>query len=519
MLRVSVAGAVMLAAFAPAAMASGWSQPEPLSQFDGNPGVPAIVTGDSGGARAAWSQGGVFVSAERVPATPWSLPVPSADAVSGDLRLVPLGNSETLAVWAAPDGLAAALRPDGGPWGASQVIDAGGSAPSGLQVVSANGEAVVVWSYGAAEGVRSASYVDGDWSDVSVLSGEAPAVDPSVALDDSGRAIAVWRAAGNQIAAAERAAGGDWSEAEPVTTTGVPGRNAPQIALGSDDTVLAAWREPGQIAAAARAADGTWTASVGVATATRPSNALPADRSARLLGPRITADGNGTTAVWVEVATGRLLTRTRDAAGVWSDILALSPARENAVEPRASVDGDGTLRVTWIQGSGTGTRVRATERQEGRGFSAPVNLSRRQGEVHDLSLSIADDGNALAAWLRDTPRGDSSSPRACVAKPPAHRFRCGPTLPPGRARRSCRPISSGSTSASPKPPSVARPPSSAGSTTVLSRVTSAARVWTTTISDQASRACSPVPRPPRPSSPKRNPGRWLSPRPATAAGR
>ncbi len=405
MLRLSVAGVLGLAALAPAAAASGWSQPEPLSQFDGDPGPPAIATGDSGGARAAWSQGGVFTSAERVPATPWSLPGTGGPAVSGELRLAPLGDSETLAVWAAPDGVTAAVRPDGGPWGDPQVIDPAGPAAVGLRLVSADGEAVAVWSSGAAGGIRTASYIDGDWEDVVVVSGQAPGVDPSVALDDDGQAIAVWRAGANQIAAAQRGKNGEWSEAEPVTAAGVPGRAAPQVALGADDTVLAAWREPGQIAAAARADDGTWTTPVGVATASRPATVLSASESAKVLGPQIVADGDGITAVWVEVATGRLLTRTRDAAGVWSDIIALSPARENAVEPRARVDGDGTLRVTWIQGSGTGTRVRATERTEGAGFSAAVNLSRRQGEVHDLSLSIADDGNALAAWLRDTAPG------------------------------------------------------------------------------------------------------------------
>lgn len=404
-LRALPFAALALALSAGTAFGSGWSQPEPLSLPGEAAGPPAIATGDTGAGLGAWPQGGALTSAERAPATPWGLPESGPAGVTADVALATIGEGATLAVWATATGPASAIRLSGEPWGAPQLLDADGPAPVGLRLASNGEDAVAVWSSGAGEGTRASSFVDGDWSDVTVLSGEAPGADPAVDLDDDGRALAVWRSAANQLAAAERNAGGEWSEPESVTTAGVSGRTAAEIVIGSDGGAVATWREPGQIAAAQRADDGSWAAPVRVSSASRPSAPVAAGRAPRLIGPQIAADGTGLSVAWSELSTGRLLVRTRSDAGIWGAIRPLSPSRENAREPRVAVDDDGNLLVAWIQGSGTGTRVRAAQRPAGEDFTAPVNLSRRQGEVHDLAMSAAVDGGALAAWLRDTSSG------------------------------------------------------------------------------------------------------------------
>ncbi|MDQ0935252.1 hypothetical protein [Streptomyces turgidiscabies] len=202
-------------------------------------------------------------------------------------------------------------------------------------------------------------------------------------------------------AAGYTASAGPWTAA--ATLTGAEGQQSLiDVKAAGDGTVFALWLDKAagattwDVQAAVKPAGGnTWGAPHTLSTG-RGKNA-EADLA-------VTADGHAVV-TWLDGDSGALadLAATWDPAqGSWSAPAPLTAYDGSYLSPaRLAAAADGTLTAIWTQGDGSlQYQVMTATRAPGAlSWSAPEPLgSNSSGYIYDLSVTVAPDGAATAAW-------------------------------------------------------------------------------------------------------------------------
>jgi len=324
--------AVIASAAAPAAGATIWSAPHPLS----NCGAPPDLTlARDGSATARFANdsdcggesGTITVLQETRPAgLDWSAPTPIAQTFAFDTGPAPAGSpaddstaGARVVAWSTGGEIHAAVRDHAGAWGADQILASGRDASAGRPVVAIgdSGDAVVawVWSDWAVEAAVRAP--DGRWSaPVRIVGGPRPVGSLSVSIDATGRAVVVWlrRVGGvpgggqlSAVLAAEHARGAvGWT----VPVTLAPKANAYIVRSGVDGagTVVAAWWSdvPPRVVVTTRSPGGVWRRPAAIPGALGPID----DLAVGPLGDIVVSTGDSG-------FTGGFQLTTRAAGGPW----------------------------------------------------------------------------------------------------------------------------------------------------------------------------------------------------------
>ncbi|HMM49895.1 MAG TPA: hypothetical protein PKE32_09845 [Miltoncostaeaceae bacterium] len=329
----------------------------------------------------------------------------------------------------APLALCAAAAPAAA-WTSGQTVsptDRDGRTPA--VAMNASGAAVLAWVDGPwdARGVVVARRSDrGGWeSPVRVSSREGVAIDPAVAIDGTGGVIVVWRQRiGDQwrtvggrtvrrpvwvVRARGTDRDGRWGPVATLSPTRLK-VGAPRVAADADGNAVAVWHwgtgtQPsstgfvGQVQAATLV-DGRWSRA-------RRLSGTPGCREERQA--RVAMSTNGDALVWwVCDRRARAITITlpgRPADGVWGE-RAPSPLRPNG---DIALAGDGTVGAVDADRDGTVRWWRA-DRPNDRpvafaSLPRPGTGERARGGAGPR-IAIADDGDAMSAWVAAGRTGD-----------------------------------------------------------------------------------------------------------------
>ncbi len=197
--------------------------------------------------------------------------------------------------------------------------------------------------------------------------------EPQVAVDGSGNVISVWtRSDGTnfRIQSANRTPSGTWSSPQTVSDP-LQSASSPQVAVDPSGNAVVVWtRSDGtnlRIQVAYRPAGGSFGASTTVSAAGQDASA-----------PDVSMDNSGNALVTWERTDGTKLRvqaaiRSPGAGGVFGAISTLSPAGQDAFEPKAAagpnVDSNGV--VVWTRSDGTNLRVQSSRRRDVPGFARP----------------------------------------------------------------------------------------------------------------------------------------------------
>jgi len=388
-----------------------------------------------------------------------TLSAPGVDAQSPSVAVSAGGAA--VAVWSPYAGLLqgvqAASRPPGGPWGPPETLVSSAPPPDfegpARVAIDTAGNAVAVWGgvTGFVGGLRAASRpAGGVWSPPETL---APtAAQSAVASDSAGNALGAW-IGGDGIKVADRPAGGAWQEPETLPYTVNAVASDLDIAVAPSGAAVAVWSLqtvsfsppasfPAGVEAAVRPAGGAWSApqrlseagfgpaaavdgagnavvvwrEAGVRAATRPAGgawSAPQTLSTDGGDADVAVDGDGNAvAVWnqyfytVDESTGAVVSRgiidsaTRPAGGAWSAPVAVSDPAASVGAPRVAVNGAGDAVATWIGGELPMPPVVASVRPAGGRWGPTQVLSEAGGPIYDTDVGIDQAGNAVVVWER-----------------------------------------------------------------------------------------------------------------------
>ena len=357
-------------------------------------------------------------------ATGWQAPVDAAGPGGWSFVDVAIdAQGGAVAVWRRFDGdggwsVVAARRPSGGRWSPPVAISAGDDKPSLPTVaVDPTGNAVAVWKVWradlAAERIRVASSrAGGGWSEPVSLADDGGfiASGAQVAIDADGRATVVWSqvveyGGGYVVRAASRAPDGAWSEPADLSDRDRDAAGDPQVAVGADGAATAVWLShlPGDarwvVQSASRPRGGSWSA--------EPADLSAADGVAS--GPRAVIDAGGdVTAAWSRRIDDRFAVEAarRVAGGSWTAPVELSRERAARIQSEVdlAVDPAGRVTAVWSAFEAGGYVVRSSMRTPADGWSAPVDLSARDGSddpvytAPDPHVAVDPQGDVTATW-------------------------------------------------------------------------------------------------------------------------
>jgi hypothetical protein len=396
------------------AHAAGWTPLMPLG-FGDDGSVVADLT-SAGAATLVWRgtyEGDpAILATARAPGGSFTAPVPlSRDAVAvGFPKLAVSRNGVAVVAWAEKTSggnwtLQVAMR-SGGVWSPPEQLSeppAGGSAASDSDVaINDNDEALVIWT--TAEAVRqsrvhvSTRPPGGAWGTSDIRNFAESAV-PHVVVDHQGNATVTYLnavSATPNLIIEHRPAGGVWSEAVELGPA-----KYPDLAVGADGTVAAAWQDNNaEPQAAIRPPGGPWSDP-------EPLGFWAGTYKEEPLG--IALDGSGTaTAVGgashVDVETNR-----RPAGGAWAmqtEKLIPTPGFTYHYYPSIVANARGFTLISWLG-------VKDPDPLSGYPFffaAAYTNVAMRQpggawtpgmnvGEPGGLVSADVDGGsNALVSW-------------------------------------------------------------------------------------------------------------------------
>jgi PKD domain-containing protein len=287
-LALAILAAPAMAAWAPAQDLGESRAPSALA------GAPADVAIDRrGDATVLWTRCDAQSTCQALVADhpaggAWSAPRALGDGVAGTTRLATTATGDTIAAWAAGDGVHAAVRPVGGSWGVTQTIalpppeaccfPPGAGRPA--VAFDAKGDAMLAWVVGYTNqasifprgpyGGHSLLFAsrrlpDGGWEPARIVA--RTTFDPPfsgtllggfrLALDQNGNALALWEQ-GTSLFAAFEAPGGEWTATDP------PAVGGDLLALTADASgaAVAAWwttDAPATLGVARRPSGGVWS--------------------------------------------------------------------------------------------------------------------------------------------------------------------------------------------------------------------------------------------------------------------
>jgi hypothetical protein len=123
------------------------------------------------------------------------------------------------------------------------------------------------------------------------------------------------------------------------------------------------------------------------------------------LTPDVGVDANGNSLfVWYQDdgTWWRVMARARSSAGAVGPLLALTPAvNSSAHEPNVAVSSGGDAVFAWVRASDEITRRVEIRARSAAGLLANTQrMSSSDGDFRELQLDIADNGDAIAAWVR-----------------------------------------------------------------------------------------------------------------------
>ncbi|MDW5594942.1 PKD domain-containing protein, partial [Conexibacter stalactiti] len=295
------------------------------------------------------------------------------------------------------------VRPAGGSWEPSVVLEAPTSGISSVDVViGPDGRTTAAWiaTSGSRFGVRSSTRAaGGSWSEPADLSDNGSNAEQlTLASGPDGAVAATWRRYDGRrwiIEARVRPAGGGWGPAAAISAGGQDA-NSPRITLDGSGAAHALWaRSNGSktvIEWRMLPAGGSWSP-----TETLSSAAYSAGYPQLAVSPA----GDAVVAWTLGTAPTSVQARLRPAGGAWeASTHDVSASGRAANEPLAGIDGSGNATVLWSESDGMHTLVRAAAHPAGGGWSGGGPLSAGGASAGALTLAVAPDGVAVAGWAR-----------------------------------------------------------------------------------------------------------------------
>jgi hypothetical protein len=389
MRRPALAGVLTLVFAAPASAAGpAWLEPVSLSGQSASAPAPAI--GAAGDAVAVWAR--QVDSASRVEARVRApgggygdvQALGSPGATTPDVGVAADGTA--VAAWAQGAGVAFALRPPGGSFGAAQLLpaDSGSGDVTELRVVvSASGDALIAYNRGKAfASIRAA----GDMAGAPVALSTGNACELRAAMGAAGLAAVSWRDCGgasSTIHAARRTATG-------FATADLPAGSAPVVAVDGDNTTVVAWESGNAVRAATAAPGGAF----GAAAPLSSSGDVAAS-------PALAAASDGVWAAWRVSPSGRIDASRRPTGAVFGGGEVLSADGVESGPPALAAAADGSVVAGWIRQADSSYRIEAARRAPGGAhFGAAGLVSAAAPATSALRLAADADGNVLAAYVR-----------------------------------------------------------------------------------------------------------------------
>ncbi len=345
----------------------------------------------------------VPATATAAPQGPWQVPATdlsasAADAVTPDLEILPDGSA--IAVWWISDGpnnsIQAATRPPGGSFGAPfDLSEPTENAVGPRLAIGSDGSAAVTWRrvdppYFIVRAVTSAPGGSfGEPVDVSEAGGDA--FEPEIAVGPDGAATAVWRRAGI-IQTSTRPSGGSFGTPVDISATGA---ESPQIAVGPDGAATVVWRRAGIIQASTRPAGGSFGT---------PSDLSESGENAN--GPTIAVGSDKTMIVAWRTGSGCdfstpciIQSSTRPPDGSFGTPEDLSDAGQNSRGQQIVIGPDGAATAVWqLLLDDTWWIVQTADRPPGGPFGAPVDLTGIDNFSTAPSIAIGPDGTKTVVW-------------------------------------------------------------------------------------------------------------------------
>ncbi|HTQ10342.1 MAG TPA: hypothetical protein VMI31_09750, partial [Fimbriimonadaceae bacterium] len=423
-LMVAIAAAPSTASAEPV-----WGAPVTLGSTEREGGAPVVAVAPDGEAVAAWQgrkPAGIYVSS-RAPGGRWS-PHLALAQTRGEVEgpQIAVVARKTVVIWTETIHtrfgearvVMAATRMRGKRWGRPRNIskekryrwESEGSEPQ--VTLTRGGKAIAIWQ-GSDEGHLATPFIKTvtqgvagtRWTAPVGIRGSYEGQAPQVKATPGGEAVAIWGASYNEesgIDTSSRPKRGPWKTAGRL---GFPGPfPAPELAMTPKGEAIAAWtKEPedsygSTIQVATRPPGGKWKVKT-------------LDPQGYGTHPQIVVEPGGkATVFWVENVTfdeAVVAASTHVAGGGWSEPVNLAdegspiPAEWDA---RWAVTGDGESIAVWAAGSsfGEGTKILASSRPRGQGWSKPMGLfaSPRApaGGEAELDLALATSGEATLVW-------------------------------------------------------------------------------------------------------------------------
>lgn len=398
-----------------------WHDSSPIQEGVVLDAFGAYVAFDaSGNALAAWTQfeaGTLFIWTNRrvAGATEWE-GAERVRAIDDNSRTVGAGldaSGNAFIVWQTLDGneahLQAIRRPAGGQWGGVHPIDDDTihSIFDAQLLVAANGDAFVIWNQiGGTADIRVNRFTPADeWTGPVPLEGiDAPASEPTLAVDAAGNAVAAWTQVSGthaRILSSRYPVGGDWSDAEPINADGPINPGDPDlmdatratVAIDANGNALAIWRQ------ADTERTNIWSNhSVGAVWGQAAPIEDTTDETDR---PRLAMNAHGdAVAVWFQGENGdpKIWSNTYTVADGWG-----ATPREAAVvfdelqETHLAIDASGNALLLLALRLEDHQHLEASRYVFGHawGASEPLNDG---GNSQEPVMVIDQDGNALAIW-------------------------------------------------------------------------------------------------------------------------
>jgi hypothetical protein len=296
----------------------------------------------------------------------------------------------------------AAFRPAGGTFGPPQTISAGEPGANYYEPqIDVDESATLVWTREGPDTSLSVQAAfrakDGSFGAPQTLSGPAGGYEPRVAIDERGNSLAVWTAGDAlTVQSAFRPRTGAWSSATPISTAGHE-VFSPRVTFDRRNNAMAVW------AAVANPSDRSF-----IQASLRPAGesfATPetiSDVSGSAFDPQIAFDKRDNALVaWArsDGSNDRIETRFRPRDGSFGAHQVVSPAGEDAFEPRIAVDE--SAAVVWsIHAGENPSRVQGAFRRKGGTFGGAQTLSEPGDSSFEPELAVDELGNVLAVWTR-----------------------------------------------------------------------------------------------------------------------
>lgn len=295
-------------------------------------------------------------------------------------------------------------RLSAGSWSAPMLVESGTSAAATPSLaIDLQGRISVAFRQGSDIYVNR--YSGAAWSGATVLeSAAAAASKPKLAFDSSGNGLAVWAQGNDLLARRYDAATNTWG-AQVVLASGAAAADAISLSVDASGNAIAAWVQPDGTTSSSyvsryTASSNTWSTAAlletsTLAVATDPGSVVTAMR------------GNQAVVMWVQrtSATGpaTALYQSRWNGSAWSaaELIESAVNGSGGLAPSVALDAQGNASVAWSPSGGTSSGVYVNRYKVSTRWSDPVALGQSQdASSSSTKLAFNVHGNGIALWLQ-----------------------------------------------------------------------------------------------------------------------